>query len=287
MRRLALAAVLATAVLADRRCCSSDPPDPSPAHRSVATFNIEDFPKSARQASAAFEEIARLGAAIVAVQEITEPEFFARRARDVLGADWQFVSLFTDPPGDPLTVHPVHHLGVLYDERWFTLVATRSHDGTRLEGRHKPTFDVELRDVDTGEHLRVLVVHLKAGGENQPIRARQLAALRQIVAEVQRSGQRVIVLGDFNATSDADRRAIAALARATGLGWATEPLACSSYWARDDGCVGARLDHALTTAPPIEVHAAGACATEGCDRRDACPVYTEDVSDHCPVVLSF
>jgi endonuclease/exonuclease/phosphatase family metal-dependent hydrolase len=279
MRRLALAAVLAAAVLAGRRCCAGgDPP-----HRRVATFNIEDFPKSARQVPAVFDELARLDAAIVGVQEIIEADLFAATARDRLGASWEFISLYTDPP----TVHPVHHLGVLFDRRAFAHVSTRSHDGTRLEGRHKPTLDVELRDVASGEHVRILVVHLKAGGENQPIRARQVAALRGIVAEVQRANQRVILLGDFNATSEADRRALAQLASATALHWVTEPLACSSFWARDDGCVGSRLDHALTTAAPVDVRAAGACATHGCERRDSCPVYTEEVSDHCPVVLSF
>lgn len=279
MRRVALIAALVVAALAGRRCCAPE----APPVRRFASFNIEDFPKHARQVVAAFDELARLDAQVIGVQEIVEADLFAATARDRLGPGWKFIALYTAPPA----VHPTHHLGVLYDDRAFAHVSTRSHDGTRLEGRHKPTLDVELRDRATGEHVRVLVVHLKAGGENQPIRARQLAALRRIVAGVQRANQRIILFGDFNATSEADRRELSRLAGATGLGWATEPLACSSYWARDDGCVGSRLDHAFTTAAPRDVRAAGACATHGCERRDRCPLYTEDVSDHCPVVLTY
>jgi endonuclease/exonuclease/phosphatase family metal-dependent hydrolase len=92
-------------------------------------------------------------------------------------------------------------------------------------------------------------------------------------------------MGDFNATEPADREDLARLARATGLVWATEGLACSAFWSRDDGCPRSRLDHVLTSTAPRSVTAAGACATEGCDRQDRCPRYVHDVSDHCPVVV--
>jgi endonuclease/exonuclease/phosphatase family metal-dependent hydrolase len=96
----------------------------------------------------------------------------------------------------------------------------------------------------------------------------------------------VVVLGDFNATTGGDRADLAALARAAGLVWATEPLACSAFWDRDDGCPSSRLDHVLTWAAPASVAAAGACATDGCAWHDRCPLYADEVSDHCPVVVS-
>ncbi|MBA3541607.1 MAG: endonuclease/exonuclease/phosphatase family protein [Deltaproteobacteria bacterium] len=135
--------------------------------------------------------------------------------------------------------------------------------------------------------MRVLVVHLKAGGDGRDIRARQYAALATVVRAVQHSGERIVLLGDFNATADDDRKDLARLAALTGLRWATEPLACSAFWSRDDGCPRSRLDHVLTWAPPRRVEAAGACATEGCDWQDRCPLYAEQVSDHCPVVVTF
>jgi endonuclease/exonuclease/phosphatase family metal-dependent hydrolase len=133
----------------------------------------------------------------------------------------------------------------------------------------------------------VLVVHLKAGGDGHDIRARQYVALAKIVSEVKRSGERVVLLGDFNATGDDDRDDLALLARDTGMTWATRELACSAFWSRDDGCPTSRLDHVLTWAPPSKVEAAGACATDGCEWQHRCPLYAEQVSDHCPVVVTF
>jgi len=95
-----------------------------------------------------------------------------------------------------------------------------------------------------------------------------------------------VLLGDFNATGDEDRADLASLASASGLTWATERLACTSLWERDDGCFRARLDHILTTGAPAFVDVAGACATDGCDTQDRCPLYRDVVSDHCPVAVS-
>jgi endonuclease/exonuclease/phosphatase family metal-dependent hydrolase len=248
-----------------------------------ATFNIEDFPKDARQIEGAFREIGALDAGFVAVQEIGEPEVFVREARRRLGGRWSLVSADTRPLGE--TQPRGHHIGVLFDTARWQLLGSRVHDETRLEGgRHKPVLEVRLRGGD--EIVRVLVVHLKFGSEGREIRARQLAALAGIVREVERCGERIVVLGDFNATELADRDDLAQLALSTHLVWATESLACSAFWARDDGCPRSRLDHVLMSVKPASVHAAGACATEGCDWQASCPTYAHEISDHCPVVVN-
>jgi hypothetical protein len=96
------------------------------------------------------------------------------------------------------------------------------------------------------------------------------------------------VLGDFNATDDdGDRADIARIAASGGLVWATEQLACSAFWSRSDGCPRSRLDHVLTWGTPATVEAGGACATAGCDWEQSCPIYREQVSDHCPVIVTF
>ena len=271
------ALVIGIAAVVSVRACRHDA-----APLRFATFNIEDFPKNARQVAGAFDEIRRLDASFVGVQEIGDPELFAAQARERLGDAWQFVHINVAP-----LPHPAHHLGVVFDSRVWTFVSMAAHDQTRLEGgRHKPTLEVRLRD-RAGDAVRVLVVHLKAGGDGRDIRARQYEALARIVSGVKRSGERVVLLGDFNATGDADRADLEVLARDTGMTWATRDLACSAFWSRDDGCPTARLDHVLTWAPPSKVEAAGACATDGCEWRDRCPLYTEQVSDHCPVVVTF
>jgi endonuclease/exonuclease/phosphatase family metal-dependent hydrolase len=276
---LALASVLTT-----RAACRSCR-EPAPPIR-FATFNIEDWPRHAEQIDGAFAEIAGLDAGFVAVQEIYEPARFAREARSHLGVAWELVETDTAPL-DTAGPHRSHHLGVLFDRRRWTAVSSTVHDETRVGGRHKPTLEVRLRATTGDQVVRVLVVHLKAGADGREIRARQYAALETIVRRVQRAGEPVVLLGDFNATDDtADRADLARLAAATRLTWATEPLACSAFWDRDDGCFRSRLDHVLTTGAPTDVAAAGACATDGCERQDSCPRYVEQVSDHCPVVVT-
>ncbi len=247
-----------------------------------ATFNIENFPKDAGQVDGAFAEIAALGASFIGVQEIGDPDLFSREAARRLGARWQFAHVDSRPIGER---RPGHHIGVLYDASRWTFVAMHVHDETRLErGRHKPVLDVRLRSGETT--ISVLVVHLKSGGEGHDIRARQLVALARVVKDVQRRGDRTVLLGDFNATGPADRADLARLATQTGLTWASEPLACTAFWDRDDGCPRSQLDHVLTWARPRSIRAAGACATHGCDWEASCPLYAEHVSDHCPVVVT-
>ena len=282
MRKLAVVLVMIVATaLAVRACggCSGAPP-----RWRFATFNIQDYPKHGRQAANAFVEIAKLDATVVAVQEITDPASFAREAKTRLGKAWRFESLDTSP----LSAGISHRLGVLFDTRAWVLVDARGHDDTRLDsGRWKPIFEVRLRAVPTGEVVSVLVVHLKAGGDGRDIRAQQYVALTRIVDRVVARGDRVIVMGDFNATDEVgDRDDLATLARDSGLAWATEPLACSAFWDRDDGCFRSRLDHVLAWRRPLAIEALGGCATDGCSAGDRCPRYVADVSDHCPVVAT-
>jgi endonuclease/exonuclease/phosphatase family metal-dependent hydrolase len=133
----------------------------------------------------------------------------------------------------------------------------------------------------------VIVIHFRCCTEGRDTRAAQYLALERIITDAKRSRDRITVMGDVNATEDGDRTDLARLAAATGLVWASEPLACTAFWSRDDGCPRSRLDHVLTWGPPASVVAAGGCATDGCDWQASCPLYADEVSDHCPVVVEF
>ena len=268
MRLRVLFALLPCLLLARTCRHTSDP-------MRFATFNIEDFPKDARQINGAFTEIAATHASFVAVEEIGDPALFARTARDRLGPTWRFVS------EQPTDHEPDHLLGLAYDTDTWQLASVRTYDDTRVDGREKATLEVRLRHDD--EITRVLVVHLKSGTSGRAIRARQYEGLARIVP----SRERTIVLGDFNATEDSDRDSLRALARATYLTWASEPLACTAFWRRPDGCPRSRLDHVLTSFTPSHIEAAGACARHGCDAEPTCPLDAHEVSDHCPVVVTF
>ena len=272
MKRLA---ALAVVLFGLRLAC----PGSDPGVR-IATFNIEDFPKDARQIEGAFAELAALAAPVIAVQEIMDPRSFTHAMRQRLGADWQVVF-------EPFIELGYRHTGVLFDRRRFELMSTTTHDETMLGGSHKRVLEARLRDDRGGAPLRILVVHLKAGGDasDRSIRARQHAELRRIVAAANRSGDRVVVLGDFNATHDVEDRAdLATLASSSKLAWSTEPLACSAFWRREDGCPRSRLDHVIAWEAGT-VSVAGACASSGCDYQDSCPLYSREISDHCPVIV--
>lgn len=245
----------------------------------LATFNIEEFPKHDRQIAGAFQLIAQLHADAIAVQEIQSPAAFAAAARARLGARWQFASAEVTPIGAPEQIS----MGVLFDADRFRLDAVRVHAATRIDGRGKPTVEVVL-ERPGGARLRLFVVHLKSGSAARALRAQQYRGLASILDRARRSPGEIVVLGDFNATEEADRGDLAGLAARAHLAWATEGLPCTAFWRRQDDCPTSRLDHVLTWAPVRHVEVAGPCA-ESCAPRDRCPIYRDEVSDHCPVVV--
>lgn len=242
----------------------------------VATFNIENYPRDARQIEGAFAAIDALDAPIVAVQEITDPRAFELAARERLGDSYEFVA----NEGGPL-----QRVGVLYDRERFVLSYARTHEETQLGENGKPALEVRLRRSDRGPALRVFVVHLKAGGAYAHVRREQLRQLAPIVQEAVESWDEIVVLGDFNATGEDDRRALAEFAHATRLTWASRDLECTSYWDRSDGCRGAALDHVFVRRAPRAIDARGPCEEIGCAPRDRCPAFHHEVSDHCPVTV--
>jgi endonuclease/exonuclease/phosphatase family metal-dependent hydrolase len=246
----------------------------------IATFNIEHFPKDARQIEGAFDEIAAAGASIVATQEITSPAVFLAAARRRLAPSWEFVH-------DHRRVENHHHVGVLFDRRVWRFVSSEVHDDTVFGPRDLPVFEARLAPVDGGDIVRILVIHLRPLTAGRPVRARQHQVVAKLASAARGSGERVVVLGDFNATEAGDRDDLADLARAARLDWGTRSLPCTAFWRRDDGCPRSRLDHVFTSEPPARVIATGGCATDGCDHQDRCPVFAEQVSDHCPVVVDF
>lgn len=241
----------------------------------IATFNIETFPRHERQVEGAFGEIAALEADAVAVEEIIDPARFEREAVARLGSHWQFAHAETMPEGSPYTVH----IGVLYDREVYALVGEKLHDDTRVDGRHKPVLEVDLRREADDDLVKIFVVHFKSGSAWREIRAKQYAALEKILARA--GGGHIVVLGDFNATEESDRDDLFRVAAETRLQWITAPLPCSAFWDKPDVCDTSRLDHVLAWKPGTAV-ARGACAL-GCSARDSCPTYVEDVSDHCPI----
>ena len=148
----------------------------------VATFNIENYPKSERQIRGAFELIRELDVAAVGVQEITDPEAFSRHAREHLGPAWRFVHC------DPC---PVQGVGVLYNDAGLDLLSTRDYDETQTYRTAKPAFEARLRPDGGGEIVRIVVVHLKSQSDHVDTRRRQLLALQPVMRNARQSGERL------------------------------------------------------------------------------------------------
>jgi endonuclease/exonuclease/phosphatase family metal-dependent hydrolase len=271
VKKVALIALVSLAAIA---WCRGG--DDSPDELRVATFNIENFPKSEGQVKGAFELLAELDVAAVGVQEITDPDVFQRGAHQYMGAHWR-AELCSDCG--------MHRVGVVFDTERLELLSTRSYDDTIVYPGAKPAFEARLRRTDGNGVVRMIVVHLKAGGEHFATRERQLRALRGVLADAAATDDFTILLGDYNATSPDDREAIAALAGTTGTAWASRGLECTSYWNRNDGCLGTPLDHVITSTEPSSIAARGPCESVGCDPGDRCPAFHREVSDHCPVTV--
>jgi len=270
---------VAAVVVAARVVCGGDGDDRArrPPPR-LATFNIENYPASDRQEAGALAAIRATGAQVVAVQEIMDPPRFRRALRAALGGAWStaFVALED---------RSLHAVGLAFDRRAVRLAWARTSRATVTYPGARPTLEARLYPRGGGGAMRVFVIHLKAGGDGHAARARQLDALAPELARARAEGDDVYVLGDFNATGPADRALVQRIAGDAGLTWASRELACTAYWDRDDGCLGAALDHVLAPRPPRAIFAAEPCRSNGCALRDRCPAFVHEISDHCPVVV--
>ncbi|MEO1268075.1 MAG: hypothetical protein AAFX99_08255, partial [Myxococcota bacterium] len=220
-------------------------------------------------------------ASAVGVQEIIEPELFAREAKARLGPSWRFTA------SSSITKQRV---GVLWDSNVWTMVEQHEHREPAVRRGAKPALEVVLQPKGDGRpsaRLHMMVIHLKSGGSHVETRRSQITALRPILDERIRQQTRLVLLGDFNSTGEDDRQMLAKLSRELGMDWASQHVTCTSYWQRNDGCLSTALDHMLTWTPAHHVRVGGACAEMGCETGESCPRYREDVSDHCPLVATF
>lgn len=259
-------AVLIVAVLALKFCAQR----PS---ATIATFNIEEFPKSEAQVDGAFRTLRGLSADVVALQEITEPERFRRETTRRLDGRWR--ALFPD-------VSPEMSPGVLFDAQRYELVDTHTHEDTVLYDGARPVFEVELVDRRGGE-LEFFVVHFKAGSDGLQVRRDQHRALRAILRRHGDSERTTILLGDFNSTEPADRTLVETTAERASLRWLSRRTECTGYWVPDGRCRSFDLDHVLADGLGGAAVSRGPCESVGCEPGDSCPVFHRRVSDHCPV----
>lgn len=245
---------------------------PTPLPVRLATFNVRKYPRSRTQIEGVFSLLNSLGVSAVGLQEILRPGHLGAQARRRLGARWRYAAQRRGVRTG---------LGLLYDSGVWTLKSARA-----LPARYgPPPFEVRLSDARTSKAraLRLVVVHFRSGASNERIRAAQL----QDLAFALRSAEGpLVVMGDFNAVTPKDRRALGKFAERTGLYWNSEDLECTCYWPRAKSCETAALDHVFSTDPSVVVRARGACETVGCEPGARCPSFHREISDHCPLSMT-
>ncbi len=239
----------------------------------VATFNIEEFPKSEVQVDGAFETIAELEADVIALQEITDPARLRREAHRRLGGRWRAAF-----PEEPPEMSP----GVLVNTEHFQLVETTTHEQTVVYEGARPVFEAEMRRRG-GANLEVFVVHFKAGSAGLPIRREQYDALQTILRKHRTDDRTTVLLGDFNSTELRDREMLADTAAHSPMRWISRRTECSGYWVSDESCRSFALDHVLAEGVAVRARSRGPCESVGCEPGDRCPIFHRRVSDHCPV----
>lgn len=243
----------------------------------MATFNIENFPKSERQIDGAFDAIESSNAAVVAVQEITEPGTFRKEAKSRLGERWRFRA-----PVEP----PKHAPGLLYDSESLDLVDWEVHRETVVYDGARPVVEGTF-ETRRGRRVEVFTLHLKAGPDGLPLRERQHAALRDVLAEQGGDAEVTLVAGDFNSTEPRDRELLVRLREAAGLKWVSKSVDCTGYWKPGESCRSFVLDHVLADGLSARAVGRGPCEQVGCEPGDRCPTFWSRVSDHCPVTVEF
>ena len=246
-------------------------PAPAPASSlRVATWNLRNFPAAGQNVPAMREQLERLDAAILAVQEVIEPGAL----RELAPGYEAVVSAGGGRHGQ--------RVGVLYDPARVTFRGSEEIQAVALTDALRPALAVEFAEVT------VIVVHLKALRAGLPTRRAQWEAL----APALERRAPLVVLGDFNATGgpagpDAELAELRARMLPVGLRLVPTPGGCSSYWdgpRRDAWLEPSRLDLVWIG---VELDAVG--TVHGPCARHACRPYRgrsgDSPSDHCPVAV--
>ncbi len=261
----------------------------------VATFNIESFPKQATDLRRVAVRIAEVDADLLAVQEIRNYaalRIVASWASDATGRDYQV--LLSQCAGR----EDFASTGFVYDADRLTLVATE--DFPQLLPADQGTCRLDdlpgvlaVFDDGAGETIAALSVHHRAFPKNfeqRRVQLRRTLALLDYAED--RYDAHVIALGDFNTTGFrgepvGERAAFMETLEDAGVRLLTGDLACTEYY-RPQGSetyAPSQLDHVLVRDGSwSDAEVLGMCRTLRCRPVDTTmPDDYAIVSDHCPV----
>ncbi len=254
----------------------------------VATFNIRGFGRENTDEDRLVEILDGLGADVLAVQEIQDPERFARVVGRMRGR--RAVALSRCGGRSDMRV------GFVWDaERVafagsdeFPELAPDRDGGCRLGQR--PGLLGYFRAGNSSFEL--LVVHLAARGDPEMAALRRRQWERAFAIAATRRAP-LAILGDTNSTGFLDdkygeRSFLRERAARAGMRIVTEGLPCSEYFSVGNTLQPSMLDHVVVTPDfPARggAHVGGYCVETACRPLDARDVPWDHVtvSDHCPV----
>jgi len=270
----------------------------------VGTYNIRNFDKFGASTNKELLEsiIRRADPDLLAVQEIFNAESFKSFVAKSL-PEYRLVLSECGGGGS-------QKLGFLYKDSALELLSLS--EDARLEnafarrcGSLRPALIGIFKRTGSDQSFAAVNVHLKAGSGSSSYtrRARQYRFIQGIVADLRKNGhQDALLMGDFNTTGydhrDVDYRNFAALLGNIQAKTSAEQVACSSYWGGQDYNDNieepSTLDHVVYTNNFLGAATATATVGSHCERAECKVVYDgvlgesyQNVSDHCPVTVSF
>jgi exonuclease III len=249
----------------------------------LATWNIENMPRSPNTVRALQALIPALGLDIYAVQEIADTLAFRQVLAGLSGYDGLFSA---DDYGSFY-----QKTGVIY-RRGVVAVSDVRQLFWRSSAFPRPPLEMNVRAEHHGQSFdfRLIVLHLKAGTapEDEEQRRQSCIELKAYLDSVLVAGgdSDVVVVGDWNDRLDdpsPDNVFAPLLDDTLDYRFLTLPLAGSSQNASYIG--GSLIDHVMVTTAALAEYGSGYTTTLRLD--DEMASYEVDVSDHRPVMSVF
>tara|TARA_B100001971_G_C18268046_1_gene596665 strand:+ start:104109 stop:104984 length:876 start_codon:yes stop_codon:yes gene_type:complete len=269
----------------------------------LGSYNIRNFDYDEREhittnMNVLQKTISNMDADLIAVQEIREKHKFKSFIENRFN---QYNVILSECGG-----FNDQHLGFIFNQRKFKLlkfwedmrVVHFNQSRTSCRYGSRPLAIAKFLNKETKKEFIAISVHLKSGGSPQSIdkRFKQLEALKDVVRELKRSGERsIIIMGDFNSTeynqNNKYSERFKRIVKDMDLLDLSERLDCTSYWwggVQDGMNHPSVLDHILVTE---DFYQARSKVLSHCERlrcsiteEYSMGITYEEVSDHCPQV---
>lgn len=254
---------------------------PSIAEASLATWNLEQFPKTTETVARVAQHLETLAPTIVAVQEIESESGFAQL--DAALTDYE--GLLNDDPGAPL------RLGLLYRSEHVTISDVETMFPGEWYAFPRPPLKARLTvATDPPFDFVLVVVHLKAqlDADSEERRRQACVILSQWLDGQMANGteQDFAIVGDFNdkITDPPEWNVFTSFLEAPDtFQFLTMPAAEAGDYTYIP--FESFIDHILVTTDALDEYGSGETSVLPLDEQEA--DYRLVVSDHRPVIARF